>query len=207
MVLTSSVIITSSPTSKVVISLLVILDNSDVDVRIVQFIVQLRVSSEKLIKKLANIIFSLLVFSFTSLRMLGVKANVMNELLLHLILDVFPRKVWQLYLVVYNFNNVVLFKVKGLDHSLRIWLKISEKLSYFEFIFLPVFAPVLNCLRRRACIFKLLFNECFKIFGDTENVTFFGCWTFDNYIIWVHSTSICERNKSDLRLKLVSFWN
>jgi len=183
MVLTSSVIITSSPTSKVVISLLVILDNSDVDVRIVQFIVQLRVSSEKLIKKLANIIFSLLVFSFTSLRMLGVKANVMNELLLHLILDVFPRKVWQLYLVVYNFNNVVLFKVKGLDHSLRIWLKISEKLSYFEFIFLPVFAPVLNCLRRRACIFKLLFNECFKIFGDTENVTFFGCWTFDNYII------------------------
>jgi hypothetical protein len=47
-----------------------------------------------LIKKLANIIFSLLVFSFTSLRMLGVKANVMNELLLHLILDVYPRKVW-----------------------------------------------------------------------------------------------------------------
>jgi hypothetical protein len=94
MVLTPSVIIASSPASKVVVSLLVILVNSDVDVRIVQFIVQLRVSSEKLIKKLAYIIFSLLVFSFTSLRMLGVKANVMNELLLHLILDVYPRKVW-----------------------------------------------------------------------------------------------------------------
>lgn len=94
MVLTPSVIIPSSPASKVVVSLLVILDNSDVDVRIVQFIVQLWVSGEKLVKKLAYVILSLLVFSFTSLRILGVKADIMNELLLHLILDVYPRKVW-----------------------------------------------------------------------------------------------------------------
>jgi hypothetical protein len=59
----------------------------------VDFVLEGWVSNEKLIKKLVNVILSLLVFSLTALRLLGLKANVMDELILHLILGVFPREV------------------------------------------------------------------------------------------------------------------
>jgi hypothetical protein len=58
------------------------------------FILEEWVSNEKLVEKLVNVILSLLIIPFTSLGLLGLETNVMNELLLNLILDVFPRKVW-----------------------------------------------------------------------------------------------------------------
>jgi hypothetical protein len=60
----------------------------------VEFIFEVRVSNEKLSQKLVNIIMSLLFIAFAAFRLLGGKADIMNKLLLHLVLDVFPRKVW-----------------------------------------------------------------------------------------------------------------
>jgi hypothetical protein len=45
-------------------------------------------------QKLVNIIMRLLFIAFPAFRLLGGKADIMNKLLLHLVLDVFPRKVW-----------------------------------------------------------------------------------------------------------------
>jgi hypothetical protein len=60
----------------------------------VEFIFEVRVSNEKLSQKLVNIIMRLLIIAFPAFRLLGGKADIMNKLLLHLVLDVFPRKVW-----------------------------------------------------------------------------------------------------------------
>ena len=53
-------------------------------------------------------------------KVFGIEANILNQLLLDLFLDVLPREIWQLYLLIYNLNYVIHAGIKGLDCSLRI---------------------------------------------------------------------------------------